>query len=180
MVIEKAGKQPMKTISYDIISLSRKTLVLNKCLHCQAELLVNELEHSDDAKTFIDNTDNPEVSTLGVQCPDCGWWAVRERCLDKDMYDPPVADIIIMDASDPGGSKAIKGAAPWDNVIADKAHWDRAEVIPSKDAVLLFGTAQMLLPNPGTFSRDAMLDKLKSLAPILFPIIVILLFALFY
>jgi len=140
---------------------------------------LNSYDHSNNAKAFIKKTGNPEVTTLGVQCLDCGWWAVRERHLDNDMYDPPVADTIIMDDSGAGGSKGIKDAAPWDKVLTDTSYWNCAEVIPSKDAVLLFGTAQMLLPNPESFTSEAVFDKLKSILPILFPVAVILLFAFF-
>lgn len=169
----------MKTISYDMKSLNRKTLELKKCPFCQTELSVSELEHSDDGRLFIERTNSPVVTTFGVQCPACGWWAVRERHLDHDMYNPLVSDIVVMADVLLEGARPSKGAVAWAEVVADKACWQGAEDIPAKEAVLLFGTAQMLLPNAEAFSKEAMLDKLKSMGPILFPIGVILLFALF-
>jgi len=48
----------------------------------------------------------------------------------------------------------------------------------SVEAVQLFGTAQMLLPNMGGSFKKGVFDKVKSLAPIFIPILIIILIGL--
>ncbi|TLS66149.1 hypothetical protein FEF65_11190 [Mariprofundus erugo] len=175
----------MQTVCFDIIALNRKQLTLNKCPCCQAELDSRELEPSSASAAFCRQAGKPLVTTSLSTCNGCGWWAVRELREDHAMYHPPVEEWLVMDASkmtepSPHARKSKDCTAPWEKVLADEGFWAPAVAIPSKDAVLLFGAAQMLLPKLTTPSKDAVGDKIRFLAPILFPLLVILLIALFF
>ncbi|MDQ6993509.1 MAG: hypothetical protein Q9M31_08535 [Mariprofundus sp.] len=170
----------MQTICYDIISLHRKNLVLNECPHCHETLLLHEVDHSTASLAFCQQAALPEVFTEAFQCPGCGWWAVRELCSDNDLYHPPVQEFIVM--RDDHCKAPLRRDEPdqWDDILNDHSLWEHPEVIPSKQAVFLFGTKQLLLPKLAAISKDGLLDRVKGMAPILFPLIVILLIALLF
>jgi len=175
----------MKTICYDIISFNRKKLELKKCPDCHAYLKTREVDHSEASQVFFQKASIPVVSTNLIACPDCGWWAVRELRLDNELYYPPVEEFMVMDASkidsDKPGVRATSGqggSTPWEQVLTDKAYWSNCEVMSSRDAVELFGSAQMLLPKMTNLSGKNVFSRIKSLAPVLFPILVIILIGL--
>ncbi len=175
----------MKTICYDIISLNRKKLELKRCPSCHAGLKVREVDHSEASRSFYQKASKPVISTNLIECPDCGWWAVRELRLDNELYYPPVEEFIVMDASNinfdkPDFCMALEhdGPVSWEQVLIDKEYWKNCELISSRDAVQLFGSAQMLLPNITRSSGKDVFSRVKSLAPVLFPILVIILIGL--
>ncbi|PIW47489.1 MAG: hypothetical protein COW18_08855 [Zetaproteobacteria bacterium CG12_big_fil_rev_8_21_14_0_65_54_13] len=178
----------MQTICYDIISLKRKKLTLKKCQYCNSDLQTHAVDHSADSRAFDEKTEQALVTTTAVACPHCGWWAVRELREDVALYSPAVEELIVMDASKTVSAKPAprapavekSGPPPWEKVVADTAYWAKPETIPSREAVLLFGTAQMLLPNIGSGSGAAAWEKLKSYAPVLYPILIIAFIALFF
>jgi len=175
----------METVCYDIITLNRKKLVFKKCLYCQSDLKTRQVDHSEASRAFTQTAAKPVISTHLTECPYCGWWAVRELREDNALYSPPVEEFIVMDASKtvsakpaPRGMLPQNAPAPWEQVLTNKAYWAKSEPIPSRHAVELFGTAQMLLPKGP--SREAVLDRLKSYAPVLYPILIIIFIALFF
>jgi len=174
----------MKTVCYDIISFNRKKLELKKCPYCHADLRTREVDHSAASREFYQNASKPVVSTRLIACPDCSWWAVRELRLDNELYYPPVEEFIVMGAkidSDKPEACAVSdqsGSSRWERVLTDKACWENCEVMSSRDAVQLFGSAQMLLPKISGISGKDVFDRIKSLAPVLFPILVIILIGL--
>jgi len=177
----------MQTICYDIISLKRKKLTLKKCQFCNSDLQTHAVDHSVDSRAFDEKTEQAVITTTAVSCPHCGWWAVRELREDLALYSPPVEEFIVMDTSKTVSAKPAARATPvqsapppWEKILADTACWAKPETIPSREAVLLFGSAQMLLPNIGGASREAVWDKLKSYAPVLYPILIIIFIALFF
>ncbi|MDQ6965434.1 MAG: hypothetical protein Q9M23_00745, partial [Mariprofundaceae bacterium] len=114
------------------------------------------------------------------ECSQCVWWLVREQRLDRELYVPLVDDLIVMEAfkkDPPKPRKALAKAstAPWERVLSDTSYWANAEPTSSLEAVQLFGTAQMLLPNMGSGFMKGVFDKAKSLAPVLIPILIIIL-----
>ncbi len=172
----------MKTICYDIISFNRKKLELKKCPYCYSELKTRDVDHSEASREFFQKASMPVISTNSIECHDCGWWAVRELRLDNELYYPPVEEFIVMDASKidsdkPGflATSEQNGFAPWEQVLTDKAYWSNCVVMSSRDAVELFGSAQMLLPKTKNLSGKVVFNRIKSLAPVLFPILVIIL-----
>jgi len=174
----KTGK--MKPICYDISSLIRKKPELKTCPSCQAILNHREVEHSRASRAFEEKASQPVVSTCFHHCPDCGWWAVRELRADHELYDPPVEEFIVLDAVKNSASGCKGDAALLERILADNGCWKNPVPIPSTDAIELFGSAQMLLPNLSTPSRDAVFDRVKSIAPILLPILFIILIAVLY
>ncbi|MDX8407121.1 MAG: hypothetical protein R8L58_01925 [Mariprofundaceae bacterium] len=103
--------------------------------------------------------------------------------MDNELYAPLLEDVIVMEAfreDPPKPRKALPkgGTAAWQHALSDASCWLKAEPTPSVEAVQLFGTAQMLLPNLGGASREDMVEKLKSLAPVLIPILIIILIGL--
>jgi len=178
-----AGEK-MKTICYDIISFNRKKLQLKKCPHCHADLNTRDVDHSEASRKFYQKASRPVISTHAITCPDCGWWAVRELRLDNELYYPPVEEFIVMDASgidsDKSGFHTAEQSdpAPWERVLADKAYWSNCQAMSSRDAVELFGSAQMLLPKISGISGKDVSNRVKSLAPVLFPILIIILIGL--
>ncbi|MDQ7000020.1 MAG: hypothetical protein Q9M12_03925 [Mariprofundus sp.] len=85
-----------------------------------------------------------------------------------------------IDADKPGFHTAAEQSdpAPWELVLTDKAYWSNCEVMSSRDAVELFGSAQMLLPKISEISGTDVFNRITSLAPVLFPILVIILIGL--
>jgi len=165
---------------YDISSLIRKKLELKTCPSCQAGLARREVEHSQASVVFKQNASVPVISTYLSQCQDCGWWAVRELRADDALYYPPVEAFIVMDASMQGTGKRENDAEPWLQVLADKTYWENAVPIQSSEAIEIFGSAQMLLPQLNSLSGQGVFDKIKAIAPILFPILVIIGIAFFF
>ncbi|MDQ6982955.1 MAG: hypothetical protein Q9M08_08155 [Mariprofundus sp.] len=175
----------MKTICYDIISFNRKKLELKKCPDCHSNLKTCDLDHSEASRVFCQKASMPVISTKLIECSDCGWWAVRELRLDNELYYPPVEEFIVMDASkidsDKPGFRTVSkqdGPAPWEQVLTDKVYWGNCEIMSSRDAVELFGSAQMLLPKISGISGKGVVNRVKSFAPVLFPILVIILIGL--
>ncbi len=173
----------MKTVCYDLTSLNRKNLELKRCPYCHAALQSSEKEHSAAAQTFCQEASAPAVSTQLIECSECAWWLIREQRRDEELYAPLVDDLIVMEAFQKDPLKPRKALAKgqtavWEKVLSDPSYWMNAEPTPSVEAVQLFGTAQMLLPNIGGASREDVADKLKSLAPVLVPILIIILIGL--
>ncbi|MDX8404711.1 MAG: hypothetical protein R8K50_01005 [Mariprofundus sp.] len=168
----------MKITCYDIISLTRKELELQKCPCCHTTLETSAVEQSQAAQAFVKQAAQPVITTHRFNCPYCGWWAVRELRADDALYHPPVEEFIVMDVSKPIDAKPAAPAAgpldaPWEKVLSDRLCWANAEIIPSKVAVQLFGSAQMLLPKFSSPSGTSLFARLKSYAPILYPILII-------
>lgn len=175
----------METVCYDIITLNRKQLILEKCPYCQAEMMSRALTPSGASRNFCQQAEKPRITTTLHECSGCGWWAVRELREDHAMYHPPVEEFMVMDASrmDEAAQHVKKSkdcAAPWEKVLADDTFWSPCIVIPSRDAVLLFGAGQMLLPKLTAPSGEEIRERIRFLAPILFPLVVILLIAVFF
>lgn len=175
----------MKTVCFNIMSLSRKKLELKRCPSCYSALTTREVDHSGASRAFYQTATTPVIITSLAECPQCGWWAIREQRLDDASYYPPTEDFIITDASIKEDAVANdapsqKHSVTWEKVLADKTYWANAEAISSRDAVQLFGPAEMLMPKIGLPSREVVLDRVKSLAPILFPILILILIAIFY
>jgi len=169
----------MKIICYDISSLIRKKLALKKCPSCQASLKSRAVEHSQASHAFEQKVSVPVISTCLNQCPDCGWWALRELRADDELYDPPVEEFIVMGTSEKGAAR-LRDAASWEQILADEVYWENPVPIQSTDAIELFGSAQMLFPNIRSLSRQGVFDRIKSVAPILFPILLIIVIAVFF
>lgn len=173
----------MKTVCFNIMSLSRKKLELKRCPSCYTALTAREVGHSEASHTFYQAATTPVIITSLTECPQCGWWAIREQRLDDASYYPPTEDFIITDASIKEDAVADEArsqqhSVTWEKVLAEKTYWTNAEAISSRDAVQLFGPAEMLMPKIALPSREVMLDRAKSLAPILFPILILI--AIFY
>jgi len=172
----------MKTICYDLVSLHRKQLELNICPCCRAKLESREVAPAKASQVFAEQAAKPEIVTHYIGCPACAWWAIREQRLDHGLYHPPVQDLIVMEAGWRDAAQTVvkrNTETVIEQMLGNQACWLDAEVIPSRDAVELFGTVQMLMPGTGMPDKSVLMDKLKSAAPVLFPIVVILLFALF-
>jgi len=165
---------------YDISSLIRKKLELKTCPSCQASLTIREVECSQASAVFKQNASDPVISTNLNQCPDCGWWAVSELRADDALYYPPDESFIVVDASRQSAGKRQDEAEPWRQVLADKTYWENADPIQSSDAIELFGSAQMLLPQLNNFSGQDIFDRIKAAAPIVLPILVIIGIAFFF
>jgi len=170
----------MKTVCYDISSLIRKKLTLKKCPSCRMGLTSRAVEGSPAAGAFERNASVPVISTFLSQCSGCGWWAVRELHSDDALYDPPVEAFIVVGDATQGASRQGGHAAPWERVLADPKYWKHPVPIQSTDAIKLFGSAQMLLPNINSISGQAVFDRIKSVAPILFPVLVVIGIAVFF
>jgi len=121
----------------------------------------------------------PVISTDLITCSDCNWWAVREQREDRDLYYPPVDDVILMAAGKVNADKPEHHPAV-EQLLSDQACWANPDPIPSTQAVQLFGTAQMLLPAITRSSGIDLWDKLKSAAPVLLPVLFVILVAIFY
>ena len=169
----------MKIVCYDISSLIRKKLVLKTCPSCHADLATRDMEPSQASRAFQEQVSKPAISTSLGQCPDCGWWAVRELRSDDALYYPPVEAFILVDARKQGGGKRKKESAPWERVLADEVYWQCPVTIQSTQAIELFGSAQMLLPDISSVSGSNVFDRMKSAAPIVLPILLIMLIAFF-
>jgi len=178
-IVDQPGEK-MKIVCYDISSLIRKKLALKKCPCCQVSLTSCAIESSQASRPFEQNASVPVISTYLMQCPDCSWWAVRELRSDDALYDPPVEEFIVMQAFKKNTGKGENDSAPWEQVLADQKHWKKSVPIQSSDAIELFGSAQMLLPNINSISGQDVFDRMKSVAPILFPILVVIGIAVFY
>jgi len=170
----------MNIVCYDISSLIRKNLVLKTCPSCHADIETRDVEPSQASRAFDQQASKPVISTSLSQCPDCGWWAVRELRSDDALYHPPVESFILVGAVKQGGGKRKKESAPWEQVLADKVYWKNTEPMQSTQAIELFGSAQMLLPNVSSVSGHDVFDKIKSAAPIVLPILFIILIAIFF
>jgi len=170
----------MKIVCYDISSLIRKGLALKKCPCCQVSLTSRAMKCSQASRAFEQSASDPVISTYLIECPDCSWWAVRELRSDDALYNPPVEEFIVMQAFKKNTGKRENDSAPWEQVLADQKHWKNPVAIQSTDAIELFGSAQMLLPNMNSISGQDVFDRLKSVAPILFPILVVIGIAVFY
>jgi len=173
----------MKTVCYDLTSLNKENLELKRCPYCHSDLQTQEIEPSAASHAFHREASKPVISTHLTECSQCNWWLVREQRLDHELYAPLVEDLIVMEAfkkDPPKPRKALaKGStAPWEHVLSDTLYWANAEPTPSVEAVQLFGTAQMLLPNMGRGFKKSLFDKVKSLAPVLIPILIIILIGL--
>jgi hypothetical protein len=172
--------EKMKIVCYDISSLIRKKLALKKCPCCQGRLTSRVMECSQASRAFEQSASDPVISTYLFQCPDCSWWAVRELRSDDALYDPPVEEFIVMQAFKKNMGKRERDAEPWKQVLADQKHWKKPAPIQSADAIELFGSTQMLLPDINSISGQDVFDRIKSVAPILFPILVVIGIAVFY
>jgi len=170
----------MKNGCYDISSLIRKKLTLKKCPDCQMGLTSRAIEHSQASRTFEQNAAVPVISTSLGQCADCGWWAVRELRSDDALYDPPVEEFIVIGDAKQAAVGAKGDAVPWERVLAGQQYWKHPVPIQSTDAIKLFGSAQILLPNIDSVSGQDVLERIKSAAPILFPVLVVIGIAVFY
>jgi len=182
----------MKTICYDIISLHRQNLVLKNCPSCQSVLEAREVEPSQASRVFCQKAAKPVISTHAISCARCGWWVVREQRYDDALHHSLLEDFIVIDRSIQDSSrlnahnlnKARKNLAnrksdTWKKILADQVFWEPSSPMSSTEAVQFFGPAQMLLPDVGSISIADVMDKLKALAPIIFPIVVIILFIIF-
>ena len=178
----------MKTVCYDIISLANKQPELKTCPRCESELHMEPVQASQDAAAFMQQAGQAEVVTELARCKACDWWAVRERRMDHALYHPPVADLIVLEASglqveQPAAKRNRKAragkAAPWQCVLDDTICWKAPQVISSAEAVQLFGSAQMLLPKLAMPPANAIVERLKSMLPILLPLLVIALIVWF-
>jgi len=170
----------MKIVCYDISSLIRKKLVLKTCPSCHADLETRDMEPSQASLAFQQQVSKPAISTSLSQCPDCGWWAVRELRSDDALYYPPVEAFVLVGAVKQGGGKRKKESAPWEQVLAEEVYWQGPIPIQSTQAIELFGSAQILLPNISSLSGSNMLDRMKSAAPIVLPILFFILIAIFF
>jgi len=168
----------VKTVCYDIISLHKKNLALKKCPSCHADLHSREVDHSQASDEFCHTASTPVISTHLITCTHCDWWAVREQREDRELYYPPVQDIIMMAAGNIDSDKPERH--PPEEQILNQACWANPDPIPPTLAVQLFGTAQMLLPAITRSSGTDIWDKVKSAAPILLPVLFIILVAIFY
>ena len=174
----------MKTVCFNIISLSRKKLQLKRCPSCYNALTTREVDQSQASQAFYETATTPVIITSLAECPKCGWWAIREQRLDDASYSPLTEDLIITDASikedvRADESPSQKHSVTWKAVLADKTYWANEETISSRDAVQLFGPTEMLMPKIAIPSREVLLEKLKSLAVILFPILIFILIAIY-
>ncbi|MDQ6965408.1 MAG: hypothetical protein Q9M23_00605 [Mariprofundaceae bacterium] len=173
----------MKTICYDHTSLNKASLELKRCPYCHSVVQTRETEPSAASHAFQQRASKPVVSTHLSECSQCAWWLVREQRLDHELYVPLLEDLIVMEAFQKDPLKPRKtsdkaGTAPWEQVLSDTSYWANAEPTPPVEAVQLFGTAQMLLPNMGSGFKKGVFAKLKSLAPVLIPILIIILIGL--
>jgi len=176
----------MKTICYDIISLHRQNLVLKNCPSCQSELESCQVEHSQASQAFCQKASKPVISTNFISCAQCGWWVVREQRNDDELHHSLVEDFIVIDRSNQNSSRLNKDrkniangeSDAWKQILGDQTFWEPSTPMSSTGAVQLFGPAQMLLPNMASISMADVKGKLKVLAPIIFPIVVIILFIL--
>jgi len=170
----------MKIICYDISVFIKRKLALENCPCCQTSLKSRGVEHSQASRVFVQEASAPVITTSLSQCSACGWWAVRELRADDALYHPPVKEIIIMCTPKKDKFRLKNDAVSWEQVLVDEAYWQDSVAIQSREAVELFGPTQMLLPNILSFSRQEVFDKMKSVAPILLPILVVLLIVIFY
>jgi len=173
----------MKTVCYDLTSLNKETLELKRCPYCHSDVQTRETESSAASHAFHQTACKPVVSTHLSECSQCDWWLVREQRLDQELYVPLLEDLIVMEAftKDPPKPRKTSGkgsTAPWEQVLSDASFWANAGPTPSLEAVQLFGTAQMLLPNMGSGFKKGVFNKAKSLAPVLIPILIIILIGL--
>ncbi len=173
----------MNTVCYDIISLHRKNLELKQCPYCHSDLETRAVGPSAASQAFGQEAARAEISTNLSECTQCVWWALREQRFDEELYAPLVEDLIVMEAFQKEPLRPRKAlpkgtTAAWERVLSDTSYWQNAEPTPPVEAVQLFGTAQMLLPNIGGASKADVLDKFKSLAPVSIPILIIILIGL--
>lgn len=169
----------MKTVCYDIISLHKNNLALKTCPACQADLHHREVDHSKASDEFCRTASMPVISTDLITCTHCNWWAVREQREDRDLYYPPVDDVIIL-AAGKIDTDQPEHHPPVEKILSDQASWANPDPIPSTQAVQLFGTVQMLLPAITRSSSIDIWNKLKSAAPVLLPVLFVILVAIFY
>jgi len=169
----------METVCYELTSLNRVSLEFKRCPYCHCELKTLETGPSEASQAFSQQASKPAVSTHLTECVRCDWWVVREQRLDHALYSPLLEDLIVMEAFKkeplkPRQALAKGVTARWELVLSDTSYWANSVPTPSIDAVQLFGTAQMLLPRIGGASRADVLDRVKSLAPVLIPILIII------
>ncbi len=169
----------MNIVCYDISSLIRKNLVLKTCPSCHADIETRDVEPSQASRAFDQQASKPVISTSLSQCPDCGWWAVRELRSDDALYHPPVEAFVVVAAKQEGGKRGNKSVT-WEQVLTDEAYWKNPNPMQSTEAIALFGSAQMLLPNISSLSGQDIFDRMKSAAPIVLPILFIILIAIFF
>jgi len=170
----------MNTVCYDLTSLNRAKLVLKRCPYCHSELHTRDVEPSAASQVFHQKASRPEISTHLAECSQCAWWVLREQRRDQEHYAPLVEDLMVMEAFQkeplkPRKALAKSAIAPWERALGDASLWENVEPTPPVEAVQLFGTAQMLLPNIVNASREDVFNKVKSLAPYLIPILIIIL-----
>jgi len=109
---------------------------------------------------------------------------VREQRNDDELHHSLVEDFIVIDRSNQNSSRLNKDrkniangeSDAWKQILGDQTFWEPSTPMSSTGAVQLFGPAQMLLPNMASISMADVKGKLKVLAPIIFPIVVIILF----
>ncbi len=170
----------MKIICYDISVFIKRKLVLQHCPCCQTSLKSRAVEHSQASRAFVREASVPVITTSLSQCPDCGWWAIRELYADDALYHPPVKEIIVMCPPILDRDRLKNDAVSGEQVLLDEAYWKDPVAIQSKETVELFGPTQMLLPSTLRFSRQEVFDRIKSIAPILFPLLVVIAIAFFF
>ena len=169
----------MKTVCYDILSLHKNNLALKTCPACQAELCHRDVDHSLASDEFCQTAADPVISTHLITCSHCNWWALREKWEDRELYAPSVSDMIMMEEGSIDADKPAQHPSV-EQLLRDQTCWKNPDFISSTLAVQLFGSAQMLLPSLPHASGSEIWNKIKSAAPIVLPVLFIILVAIFY